>query len=52
MSRRTKQWIVWIRWFQLGLRVLQLNGALGLLILTILITNVNEVTSWVLRITV
>lgn len=52
MSARAKQWIVWIRWALLGLRVLQLVAALGVLVLMILITDVHEQTSWLLRILV
>lgn len=52
MSDRTKQWIVGVRWVQLGLRVLQLIAALGVLALMILITDVSERVSWLLRILV
>lgn len=52
MSDRTKQWIVGARWAQLGLRVLQLVAALGVLALMILMTDVSERTSWLLRILV
>ena len=52
MSDRTKQWIVGIRWVQLGLRVLQLIAALGVLALMILMTDVSEQVSWLLRILV
>lgn len=52
MSDRTKQWIVGIRWVQLGLRVLQLIAALGVLALMILMTDVSEQTSWLLRVLV
>ncbi|PKS11579.1 hypothetical protein jhhlp_003344 [Lomentospora prolificans] len=50
MSRRTKKWIVWMRKIQLVLRVLGLNANIGVLILMILITGVDERMSWVLRI--
>ncbi len=52
MSRWTKRWIVWMRAVQLGLRVLQLGGAVGILVLMILITNVDPMAAWVMRITV
>ncbi len=52
MSRTTKSWIKGTRVFQLGLRVLEVIGAVGLLVLMILINNVEELTGWVLRITV
>ena len=52
MSRRTKKWIVWMRKIQLVLRVLGLNANIGVLILMILITGVDERMSWVLRIMV
>ncbi|UNI22093.1 hypothetical protein JDV02_008015 [Purpureocillium takamizusanense] len=50
LGRRTKKCIKWLRRLQLVLRVLQLCGAAGILILMILITNVNPATAWVLRI--
>lgn len=34
------------------LRILELNGAIGLLVLVILISNMPDVTAWVMRITV
>ena len=52
MGPTTKQFIVWMRKVQLGLRVLELVGGIGLLGLMILITKVDSLTSWVLRITV
>jgi hypothetical protein len=52
MSRRKKQWIVRIRFVQLIARVLQLNGAIGLLVLMIIINNVDPLYAWVLRFTV
>lgn len=52
MSPRTKQAIKWLRRIQVGLRVLELNGAIGLLVLMILFTKVDAITGWVLRIAV
>ncbi|KAF2996938.1 hypothetical protein G7054_g14500 [Neopestalotiopsis clavispora] len=50
MSNATKSGIVWLRRVQLGLRSLELIGALGLLALMILIANVDALTAWVMRI--
>ncbi|ROW05494.1 hypothetical protein VSDG_00206 [Cytospora chrysosperma] len=47
----TTWWIKWIRGVQLGLRVLELIAAAGILFLFIVIDNVNELTAWVVRIT-
>jgi len=52
MSRRTKSWVVGMRVVQQGLRGLQLIGAVGILVLMILINNVDMLVSWVMRITV
>ncbi len=52
MSRSTKSWIKGMRVVQLVLRVLELIGAIGLLTLMILTDNVEDLTAWVLRITV
>lgn len=52
MSPRTKKWIKGMRHLQWLLRLLELNGAIGLLVLIILITKVDAVTAWVLRIAV
>jgi len=52
MGYKTKSWIKWSRIVQLGLRILELIAAVGLLVLMILITNVEALTGWVLRITV
>ena len=52
MSARTKQFIVWIRRVLLGLRVIQLLAAAGVLVLMILITEVHSETSWLLRVLV
>ncbi|KAI0132349.1 hypothetical protein BJ170DRAFT_592311 [Xylariales sp. AK1849] len=50
MSSTTKGWIKWTRRVQLGLRCLELVGALGLLVLMILISNVDALTAWIMRI--
>ncbi|KAM4064763.1 hypothetical protein HRG_004882 [Hirsutella rhossiliensis] len=50
LGPRAKKWIKRLRRLQLGLRVLQLNGALGTLTLMILIVNIEAVTAWTLRI--
>ena len=52
MSRSTKSWIKGMRVVQLVLRVFELIGAIGLLTLMILTDNVEDLTAWVLRITV
>ncbi|KAK6219581.1 hypothetical protein QIS74_05083 [Colletotrichum tabaci] len=51
LSPRTKSWIKSIRIIQLGLRVLQLLGAAGLLALLVLLTNIETLAGWVMRIT-
>ncbi|KAK6063325.1 hypothetical protein SCUP234_11838 [Seiridium cupressi] len=50
ISNATKSWIVWMRRVQIGLRCLELIGAVGLLALMILISNVDALTAWVMRI--
>jgi hypothetical protein len=52
MGPRTKSWIKWMRRFQLLVRILQLNSAIGLLVLMILITDVEALAGWIMRITV
>lgn len=52
VGRSTKTWIRWMRGVQLGLRVLELVAAVGLLVLMVLISNVEPLTGWVVRITV
>lgn len=52
MSPRSKSFIKWLRHGQLGLRVLQLVAALGLLALMLLIDKVPTLEGWVMRITV
>ncbi|KAF4982920.1 hypothetical protein FZEAL_1548 [Fusarium zealandicum] len=51
MSPLTKSFIKWLRWVQIGLRLLQLVAAAGLLTLMILITKVDALEGWVMRIT-
>jgi hypothetical protein len=52
MSNTTKWFIRWTRYFQIGFRALELLGAVGLLVLMIIITNVDPVTAWIMRIAV
>lgn len=52
MGRKTKSWIKGMRVVQLLLRACELVGAVGLLVLMILMTNVDALTGWVVRITV
>ncbi|ORY63105.1 uncharacterized protein BCR38DRAFT_320073, partial [Pseudomassariella vexata] len=51
MSSTKKWWIKCMRKVQMPFRVLELAGGLGLLVLMILISNVDALTAWVLRIT-
>ncbi|KAL0944192.1 uncharacterized protein CTRU02_202079 [Colletotrichum truncatum] len=51
LSPRTKSWIKAMRVFQLGLRVLELIAAAGLLALLILLNNIETLAGWVMRIT-
>ncbi|KZL79073.1 hypothetical protein CI238_05684 [Colletotrichum incanum] len=51
LSPRTKSWIKSIRIVQLGLRALELIGAAGLLALLILLTNIETLAGWVMRLT-
>ncbi|KAF5008172.1 hypothetical protein FDECE_5541 [Fusarium decemcellulare] len=51
MSPRTKSFIKWLRRVQVALRVVQLIAAAGLLTLMILITKVDPLEGWVMRIT-
>ncbi|KAL8352403.1 hypothetical protein RB601_002627 [Gaeumannomyces tritici] len=51
LGPRTKNWIRRMRVFQLGLRVVELVAALGILALMILITNVDILVAMVMRIT-
>ncbi|OAA44377.1 hypothetical protein NOR_04105 [Metarhizium rileyi] len=50
LGHRTKIWIKALRKIQLLIRILQINGAIGSLVLLILITNVEEVAGWIMRI--
>lgn len=52
MSSRTKTAIHWLRRILLALRVLAFNGAIGILVLFILLDRIETVASWVMRITV
>ncbi|KAK2006610.1 hypothetical protein LZ32DRAFT_595234 [Colletotrichum eremochloae] len=51
LSPRMKSWINSIRLVQLGLRTVELIGAAALLTLLILLTNIETLASWVMRIT-
>jgi hypothetical protein len=50
MGPRTKSAIKWLRRIQLALRLLEMNGAIGIMILMILFTHVSTITHWVLRV--
>lgn len=52
MGATAKWWIKFTRKVQIGLRVLELIAGVGLLGMMILLTKVDPITSWVLRITV
>src|SRR6478609_3405811 len=52
MGPKTRAWIKGMRVVQLCLRVLELIGSIGLLVLMIIITNVEPQAGWVVRITV
>lgn len=52
MGATAKWWIKFTRKVQIGLRVLEMIAGVGLLGMMILLTNVDPITSWVLRITV
>ncbi|KAI1386273.1 uncharacterized protein F4822DRAFT_409509 [Hypoxylon trugodes] len=51
MSSTTKWWIKFMRYVQLFIRVFQMIAGGGLLTLMIIITNVDPLTAWVMRIT-
>ncbi|TPX08463.1 uncharacterized protein E0L32_010080 [Thyridium curvatum] len=51
LGHRTKAWIKGMRKVQLGLRVLEMIGAAGILTLMILINHVSDLVAWVARIT-
>ncbi|KAI0206318.1 hypothetical protein F4808DRAFT_406867 [Astrocystis sublimbata] len=50
MSESTKWWVRWTRYFQIGLRALELIVGAGLLALMILITKVPALETWILRV--
>lgn len=52
MNPRVKVAIKWVRWVQLGFRVLQLIGAIGLLICVICIKGTQDTEGWIIRIPV
>lgn len=52
MSDSMKTWIVRVRWVQLAHRVVELVAAMGLVALMILISDVDPLTLWVMRIAV
>ncbi|KAI0848100.1 hypothetical protein F5Y00DRAFT_239758 [Daldinia vernicosa] len=51
MSSTTKWWIKFMRYVQLFLRILEMIGGGCLLVLMILISNVDPLVSWIMRIT-
>ncbi|OTA63810.1 hypothetical protein K449DRAFT_414129 [Hypoxylon sp. EC38] len=51
LSSTTKWWIKSMRYVQLFLRIFEMIGGAGLLTLMILISNVDPLTAWVMRIT-
>ncbi|OLN95575.1 hypothetical protein CCHL11_04832 [Colletotrichum chlorophyti] len=51
LSPQTKSWIKTLRGVQLGLRILELLGASGILALLILLNNIETLAGWVMRIT-
>ena len=52
MSPRTKNRVKWTRWVQLGLRVLELVGAVGALVGAICIRGIDGTDGWIIRIAV
>jgi hypothetical protein len=52
LDRRAKIYITWLRRLQLVLRILQLNAAIGVLVLFTLFKNVDNTTAWAMRILV
>ncbi|KAL7929100.1 hypothetical protein V8C35DRAFT_201313 [Trichoderma chlorosporum] len=50
LDLRIKAYITWLRRAQLGLRLLQLIAAIGVLVLFSLFTNVDNTTAWAMRI--
>ncbi|KAK3391026.1 hypothetical protein B0H63DRAFT_557893 [Podospora didyma] len=51
MGRKTKSWIKGMRVVQLVLRVLELIGAVGILVVMIFIDNIEPLAGWIVRIT-
>lgn len=49
---RTKVVIKWVRWGQLAVRILQLIGAIGLLICVICIKGTQDTEGWIIRVPV
>lgn len=52
LGRRTKGAIKWARRFQWLFRMLEFNGALGILILMCLFKNMNTATAYIMRVAV
>lgn len=52
MDPSVKKWIKWMRIIQLVLRCLEILGAVGILVMMILISGVSTATGWIMRITV
>ncbi|KHN97856.1 uncharacterized protein MAM_04245 [Metarhizium album ARSEF 1941] len=50
LGRQVKKWTKALRNVQLLVRILEINTAIGSLVLLILITNINEATGWIMRI--
>ncbi|KID61939.1 hypothetical protein MAN_08618, partial [Metarhizium hybridum] len=50
LGQRMKKWIKGLRNVQFLIRVLEINAAIGSLVLLILITNIDEATGWIMRI--
>ncbi|KAG8419222.1 hypothetical protein J3458_004115 [Metarhizium acridum] len=50
LGQRMKKWIKGLRNVQLSIRVLEINAAIGSLVLLILIINIDEATGWIMRI--
>lgn len=52
LGKKTEKAIKWVRGWQLFCRILEFNGALGILILMILLSHVDGITAWIMRIVV
>ncbi|KAL1640414.1 hypothetical protein SLS58_006912 [Diplodia intermedia] len=50
MSPRVKVAIKWVRWVQFGFRILQLVGAIGLLVCVICIKGTQATEGWIIRV--